>query len=176
MLSCDKTETVGMTLRQKLDFWTWIVESGCWLWVGYVNDQGYGQLYWGARMQRAHRLSWQASGGELSDSDILDHVCGVRSCINPDHLRVSTRALNGQYRIGLNRNNRTGYRGAIYSKRDGTYSGEVMSSGTRYRKAGFATAEDAATWAARKRAEVHQLGDFTLIPGPGGQPVELSVV
>lgn len=151
-----------MSETEKMDYWTWPVEDGCHLWVGYINDQGYGQIYLRNRLHRAHRAAWEIAGHPLGSEEILDHACGKRSCVNPNHLRVSDRKLNGQYRTVPNRNNRTGYRGVILDDRYGTYSAEVMAAGRRYRKAGFHTAEEAHEYAKSVRARVHPLGEFNL--------------
>lgn len=158
--SSTATATIGMSIEEKVRHWIWAVEDGCEIWVGHINDQGYGELYVGGRMRRAHRVAWLLSGRPLSDDDILDHACGKRSCVRVDHLRKSDKALNGQYRIGLNKNNRTGYRGVVLDRRYGTYSAEVMARGVRHRKAGFKTAEEAHEYAQSIRAEMHPLGDF----------------
>ena len=43
--------------------------SGCWLWVGGVNESGYGVIGLGTREQgtdKAHRVSWRLRGGEYA--------------------------------------------------------------------------------------------------------------
>jgi hypothetical protein len=69
-----------------------IAETGCWLWVGAINDSGYG-TFWLGRSLRSHRLTYEtlvASIGELH----LDHLCRVRNCVNPEHLEPVTNAVN----------------------------------------------------------------------------------
>lgn len=136
-------------------------ESGCTEWQGGVNDAGYGILCADNSRIRAHRAAWEAHNErEVPDGMVVDHICGNRKCVKPDHLRVVDRALNTQYRVVENKNNSTGHRGVILDKRYNTYSAEVMAHGKRYRKSGFKTPEDAATQAAKWRQELHALGDF----------------
>lgn len=64
-------------------------ESGCWLWTASLDPKGYGQISSGGRggkLMRAHRAVWLATVGPLEVDEVLDHLCSVRHCINPDHL------------------------------------------------------------------------------------------
>lgn len=70
--------------------------SGCWLWSGWVNKKGYGRS-WSSAHRKAvmvHRLTWAKVNGELPVGMVLDHSCRVRSCVNPDHLRLVTNREN----------------------------------------------------------------------------------
>ncbi len=67
--------------------------TGCWLWLGYVNNQGYGVI--GKKhKQRAHRLVYECLVGPIPSGLQLDHKCRVRSCVNPDHLEPVTNREN----------------------------------------------------------------------------------
>jgi hypothetical protein len=61
-------------------------ESGCWLWTGRVDSQGYGEFSYLAAKRRAHRVGWLLFVGSLQPREELDHLCRVRRCVNPDHL------------------------------------------------------------------------------------------
>ena len=65
--------------------------SGCWFWLGYVNPSGYGQFN---RRYKAHRISYQTFVGEIPPTLELDHLCRVRSCVNPKHLEPVTHREN----------------------------------------------------------------------------------
>ena len=84
-------------LLRRLDA-KWIPEpnTGCWLWMGTINPIGYGILNTGipGATRMAHRWSWTLRVGEIPPGMVLDHRCRVRSCVNPDHLRVVTKAQN----------------------------------------------------------------------------------
>ncbi len=65
--------------------------SGCWLWTGYINNHGYGQI---GRNTKAYRESYILARGAIPDGLQIDHLCRVRSCVNPDHLEAVTQHEN----------------------------------------------------------------------------------
>jgi hypothetical protein len=71
-------------------------DSGCWIWRGCLNSAGYGHV-WNPRTKKmalVHRLAFVLAGGMIPDGLELDHICRVRSCCNPAHLRAVTRREN----------------------------------------------------------------------------------
>lgn len=86
------------TLRERFDE-KWIPEpnTGCWLWMaGGTTGHGYGAIRASdkRRTLRAHRVAWELYRGPIPEGLVIDHLCRVRSCVNPDHLRVVTMAVN----------------------------------------------------------------------------------
>lgn len=81
-------------------FWGKVRKSEtCWHWGASLDGKGYGQVYSGTgrpdkRMLRAHRVAYELQVGSVPDGLDLDHKCGRRSCVNPDHLEPVTRAEN----------------------------------------------------------------------------------
>lgn len=70
----------------------------CWIWIGYIQKNGYGKLTVGRKPQRcwaAHRLSWFLANDEEPPMD-LDHLCRNKRCVNPSHLEPVTVAENGR--------------------------------------------------------------------------------
>lgn len=67
-----------------------IAESGCWAWLGAVNDDGYGRVNLAGKNKHAHRVSYELAKGPIPEGLVLDHLCKVRCCINPDHLEPVT--------------------------------------------------------------------------------------
>lgn len=73
----------------------WIVEDGCWLWLGGAWPNGYGKTSVPvAGTQLAHRAFYMSLAGEIPGDLDLDHLCRQRLCVNPDHLEPVTRSEN----------------------------------------------------------------------------------
>lgn len=72
-----------------------LTDSGCMLWLGGLNGVGYGQFYGtGGERIYAHRWSYEHHVGPIPEGLVLDHLCRVRNCVNPDHLEPVTHAEN----------------------------------------------------------------------------------
>jgi hypothetical protein len=69
-------------------------QPGCWLWTGSYTGKGYGGFWTGERSVRAHRFSYEAFVGPIPSGLTIDHVCRVRMCVNPAHLRAVTQFEN----------------------------------------------------------------------------------
>jgi hypothetical protein len=67
--------------------------AGCWLWTASLDQDGYGWFRDG-RVRRAHRVSYEHHIGPVEDGHDVDHICRVRHCVNPDHLRAISRKEN----------------------------------------------------------------------------------
>lgn len=74
------------------------VHGTCWLFRGAVNSKGYGCVASGRKGKTilTHRLVVLHRDGELADEMTVDHLCGERTCVNPDHLEVVTRSENSR--------------------------------------------------------------------------------
>jgi len=67
--------------------------SGCWLWIGAVDLDGYGHIGVGKKKVKAHRLSVKLSGREIAGK-VVRHKCDNPGCVNPDHLLTGSQADN----------------------------------------------------------------------------------
>jgi len=85
--------------------------SGCWLWLGAIDFDGYAKMQVGSRTNgtrqhaTAHSQSYRAFICDYDKSLYeIDHTCRVRSCVNPAHLEAVTDLENCRRRdIALGR-------------------------------------------------------------------------
>lgn len=71
-----------------------VVETGCWIFEGAHDSNGYGVLRMRGTNDRAHRIVHTAVTGPIPTGSHLDHLCRVTSCCNPGHLEVTTVVVN----------------------------------------------------------------------------------
>jgi hypothetical protein len=67
--------------------------SGCWLWTA-AQLNGYGVIKVGGRFRGAHRVGYELHKGPVPAGLVLDHLCRVPFCVNPDHLEPVTIGEN----------------------------------------------------------------------------------
>lgn len=84
-------------------FWSKVDKSagpdGCWLFTASLNSEGYGMFWDGKAVRKAHRVSlWlhgiipETKGDQRGH--VADHICRVRNCVNPKHLRIVPAQIN----------------------------------------------------------------------------------
>jgi hypothetical protein len=82
-------------LKSKEVKWAVNEETGCWEWLLYINDDGYGEIRVGSRSSYpAHRYVYELCKGPIPEGLPLDHTCVNRKCVNPAHLEPVTNAVN----------------------------------------------------------------------------------
>lgn len=81
-------------------FWDKVEKTNsCWFWKGKIDD-GYGRFYISGNFYGVHQLSLRVLKNEHLQSDfVVDHMCGKRSCCNPEHLQQITRSQNTLKRV-----------------------------------------------------------------------------
>lgn len=74
-------------------------EGDCWPWIGASTVGGYGTISTGGRgasKSPSNRVAWFLTNGDIPDGMVVRHTCHNRSCCNPSHLILGTRADNVQ--------------------------------------------------------------------------------
>jgi hypothetical protein len=71
-----------------------VAEDGCWVWYGSTNQQGYGQFWVVGKLELAHRRAFLWWRGLIPPGTEIDHLCRVRSCVNPSHLHAVSHREN----------------------------------------------------------------------------------
>lgn len=85
------------SLRERFtDSFTPSDESSCWLWQKTIARHGYGIIMNKGKRIYAHRLSYETHVGPIPEGLTIDHLCRVRSCVNPKHLEPVTRGENAR--------------------------------------------------------------------------------
>lgn len=85
----------------RVRFWSRIDTRGpCWLFWGRRAKNGYGLFWDGLKTVLAHRWAYaHRPDGTLVDIPrglTLDHLCGVKACVNPSHLEPVTNLENNR--------------------------------------------------------------------------------
>lgn len=81
-------------------FWDRVLVAGqgCWLWDGARNPAGYGVLTGtvdgSSATIGAHRVAYEMLVGSIAKGLEVDHLCGVRECVRPDHFELVDHATN----------------------------------------------------------------------------------
>jgi hypothetical protein len=73
------------TYERQRRFWRLVDVRGrdeCWPWLGHVDRDGQGWF----RGSRADAIAYQRARGPLPAGARLEHGCGDRRCMNPEHM------------------------------------------------------------------------------------------
>lgn len=69
-------------------FWPKVIKKGpdeCWPWIGCVN-KGRAVFFYSYHAERAHRIAWILTNGDIPEGQAIRHTCLNKICCNPNHL------------------------------------------------------------------------------------------
>lgn len=69
-------------------------DTDCWEWTAATEAAGYGLFSVNRKSCRAHRVAYAALRGPIPSGLVIDHLCRVHPCVNPDHMEVVTAKVN----------------------------------------------------------------------------------
>lgn len=71
-------------------------KNGCCVFGHNLNKNGYAMFKIGrpTKWRSAHRYSYEVHKGQIPNGLTIDHLCSVRNCVNPEHLRAVTLQEN----------------------------------------------------------------------------------
>lgn len=73
----------------------WVLKSDfCWMWFGSVAANGYSKTVIEGRHVSAHRAVYSYFKGPIANGMCIDHLCGIKRCVNPEHLESVTPRTN----------------------------------------------------------------------------------
>lgn len=71
-----------------------IAPTGCILWQGPVNHNGYPRVFYRTKRSTLTRLMYRIKVGPIPEGMHVCHKCDVRNCINYEHLWLGTNQDN----------------------------------------------------------------------------------
>lgn len=76
-------------------FWAKVDKTGdCWIWLGSMLKDGYGNFNEGRKTIPAHRFSFKEFIGPIPTGKLVRHTCDNPSCVRPSHLVLGTQKDN----------------------------------------------------------------------------------
>ncbi len=78
-------------------------DSECWEWQGSLVNNRYGKMIIDCKYYLTHRVVYELTYGNISDSLLVCHHCDNPKCCNPKHLFLGTQQDNVNDKIKKNR-------------------------------------------------------------------------
>jgi hypothetical protein len=78
-------------------FWSRVERTEtCWLWTGATLPNGYAHMRIDGTYHMVHRVAYELFVGSIPTDCVIDHVCEVLTCVNPDHLEAVPQRVNAK--------------------------------------------------------------------------------
>lgn len=78
-------------------------KTGCWIWQGSKNEDGYGRKRYKGRTTYVHRVFYEVFVGKIPKGMCVLHRCDTPACCNPSHLFIGTQKDNIDDMVNKNR-------------------------------------------------------------------------
>lgn len=106
-----------------------VIHGGCWVWQDSLARSGYGVFHLGIPGSKAHsyahRHAYEVFCGPIEDGKVIDHLCGNRFCVNPEHLEpvsIGENVLRGNGVTARNKRKKVCKRGHVFNAGNTRYS------------------------------------------------------
>ena len=125
--------------------------------AGYADKDGYTIITIGYRSYKAHRLTYLWMTGKWPEKDI-DHKNRIKNDNRWGNLRLANMSQN-QINRGLQKNNKSGYKGIVWSPANKKWSARINVDGIRIHLGYFCEKDSAIK--VRKEAEIKYFKEFS---------------
>lgn len=141
-------------LEKHRNKWEAITETGCFIWTAASDTFGYGSCWCPVecKTKKAHVLSLAETEGPPPPGTEASHLCHVRCCVNPAHLRWETtsenclrkpKALREKSADAAGKSRRANARGCHFRVRSGKWIAQATLAGKRTHIGCFSTEAEA---------------------------------
>lgn len=129
--------------------------DGCHIWTGSLDTGGYGCFNVNRKTMTTHRLAYGIAYGDFDESMHVDHICHNRACVNPGHLRLTTRRQNAENRSGPARHGKSGVRGVSWHSQANRWWVQAGHKGRKYSGGLYDSLDEAEQAAIELRNRLH---------------------
>jgi hypothetical protein len=71
-------------------------KTPCWVWQKSLRPNGYAQMPADGTIRLSHIVYYERRFGRVPKGKMLDHLCRIRRCVNPDHMETVSNQVNSQ--------------------------------------------------------------------------------
>ena len=89
------------------------------------GSDGYHQISIDGTMKKVHRVLYEKFHGQIPDKMDIDHINRVKTDNRISNLRLVTKTQNQQNRVGVQANNKSGYKGVSWCRRSKKWMAQI---------------------------------------------------